>query len=99
MQRKGPAPNDLQGFGIMRCFDIAGQRVCAVADMGMLELNEENVEMVLDEVRPYLMAGTGLFLWWCCLRPRNKALQACSIMSTLSQLCNVRFYHVILSMS
>lgn len=25
--------------------------------MGMLELNEENVEMVLDEVRPYLMAG------------------------------------------
>ena len=23
----------------------------------MLELNEENVEMVLDEVRPYLMAG------------------------------------------
>ena len=29
----------------------------AVADMGMLELNEENVEMVLDEVRPYLMAG------------------------------------------
>ncbi len=31
--------------------------VHAVADMGMLELNEENVEMVLDEVRPYLMAG------------------------------------------
>lgn len=29
----------------------------AVADMGMLELNEDNVEMVLDEVRPYLMAG------------------------------------------
>ncbi len=31
--------------------------VRAVADMGMLELTEDNVEMVLDEVRPYLMAG------------------------------------------
>jgi Fe-S cluster biogenesis protein NfuA len=31
----------------------------AVADMGMLELTEDNVEMVLDEVRPYLMADGG----------------------------------------
>lgn len=36
-----------------------GHVVHAVADMGMLELNEENVEMVLDEVRPYLMADGG----------------------------------------
>ena len=33
----------------------------AVADMGMLELNEDNVEMVLDEVRPYLMAGVSAY--------------------------------------
>lgn len=33
--------------------------VRAVADMGMLELTEDNVEMVLDEVRPYLMADGG----------------------------------------
>lgn len=29
------------------------------ADLGeSLELTDENVEMVLDEIRPYLMAGT-----------------------------------------
>ena len=27
----------------------------------MLELTEENVEMVLDEVRPYLMAGAASY--------------------------------------
>ncbi len=38
---------------------LAGRRVStrALADAGTLELTEENVELVLDEVRPYLMAG------------------------------------------
>jgi Fe-S cluster biogenesis protein NfuA len=35
-----------------------GPRVHATADQG-LELTEENVELVLDEVRPYLMADGG----------------------------------------
>ena len=33
-------------------------RAAATADLGeSLELTDENVEMVLDEIRPYLMAG------------------------------------------
>lgn len=41
-------------------FSIAAYspRVHATADQG-LELTEENVEVVLDEVRPYLMADGG----------------------------------------
>lgn len=35
-----------------------GLLICsAAADIGTMELTEENVETVLDEVRPYLMAG------------------------------------------
>ena len=48
-------------FSYMR---LAGGRVrvCAAAVdlVGGLELTEENVEMVLDEIRPYLMAGVAL---------------------------------------
>lgn len=47
--------NENRGIAVKLAF--TGGRIHAVADMGMLELNEENVELVLDEVRPYLMAG------------------------------------------
>lgn len=34
-------------------------RSAAATDAGQsLELTDENVELVLDEIRPYLMAGT-----------------------------------------
>ena len=40
------------------------------ADIGeSLELTDENVEMVLDEIRPYLMAGTKDPLVWAANFP------------------------------
>jgi Fe-S cluster biogenesis protein NfuA len=44
----------------LRFFFVAGVgRVYAVASADQLELTEENVELVLDEIRPYLMADGG----------------------------------------
>ena len=48
-------------------------RAATTADLGeSLELTDENVEMVLDEIRPYLMAGAiQLFCssrqYWTCI--------------------------------
>ena len=38
--------------------------VYAEPETGGLELTEENVEMVLDDIRPYLMAGLRLLSFW-----------------------------------
>lgn len=56
-----PAPGaDLRGPGY-RNVQTEGHRdrICAAAAADQLELTEENVEQVLDEVRPYLMADGG----------------------------------------
>ena len=43
--------------------------VSSAAMTDMLELTDGNVELVLDEIRPYLMAG---------LRPQHSCMHACT---------------------
>ena len=48
----------------------------ALADV--LELTDENVELVLDEIRPYLMAGDAL----CCAAPPCSKLACATCLHT-----------------
>lgn len=54
-------------------------RVQSAALADVLELTDENVEMVLDEIRPYLMAGDALphVVWLQTLSALLKLAQPC----------------------